>query len=438
VSVGSRIVANPTFRSLRHRDYRLWATGSVVSNTGTWMQRVAQDWLVIKVLTDGSGTAGGITTGLQFGPILLLAPLSGVIADRFPKRRVLMATQSVMALLGVALGALVLSGHAQLWHVYVFAVLLGCASAIDGPVRQTFVSELVPREDLPNAVGLNSASFNAARLVGPGLAGVLIAAIGTGPLFLINALSFIAPLTTLHMMRPAIAAVRGPKPAKGTGRMIDGVRYVRQRPDLLAIFAVVGIVGTFGLNFQLTSALMVSVHFHRSSWEFGLAGTIMAMGSLTGALFAARRERPRFRLVFGAAIAFGVFGTAGALMPSYWLYVVMLVPMGLSSLTLMTAANATVQISTDPAMRGRVMAMYMALMQGGTVLGGPVVGFVGTEFGAPWSILAGSIPSIAVALVAGTYLMRRTRVRVRYQLRGTPHVSVVPAAGRDERDVAAA
>ncbi|PRY12832.1 MFS transporter [Kineococcus rhizosphaerae] len=430
---------NQTFRSLRHRDYRLWVSGAVVSNVGTWMQRVAQDWLVIQVLTHGSGTAGGITTGLQFGPILLLAPIAGTIADRFPQRRTLMVTQSVMGFLGLVMAALVLSGHVQLWHVYVLAVLLGCASAIDGPVRQTFVGQLVPREDLPNAIGLNSASFNSARLIGPALAGVLIAWIGTGPVFLLNALSFVAPLVMLHLMRP-VDPVPREKPAKGTGGMREGLRYVRARPDLVAIFALVAVVGTFGLNFQLTSALMTSVKFGTDSAGYGLAGTVLAVGSLAGALVAARRDRPRYRLVVGAAVAFGVLASLAALMPTYALYLVVLPFMGLASLTLLTAANATVQMSTEPAVRGRVMALYMSLMQGGTVVGGPFVGWVGTAFGPQWSILVGSIPSALVGLAVGWFFLRRARVRVRYSWRGTPHLRLVPAAPAPDgdRDPAAA
>ncbi len=427
---------NQTFRSLRHRDYRLWAGGAIVSNTGTWMQRVAQDWLVIQVLTHGSGTAGGITTGLQFGPILLLAPVAGTIADRFDQRRTLMVTQAVMGFLGLVLGVLVVSGTAQLWHVYVLAVLLGSASAIDGPVRQTFVGQLVPREDLPNAIGLNSASFNSARLIGPALAGVLIAWVGTGPVFLINAASFVAPLVMLHLMRPAQRAPRV-KPAKGSGGMREGLAYVRARPDLLAIFVLVGVIGTFGLNFQLTSALMTSVKFGTDSAGFGLAGTVLAVGSLAGALVAARRERPRYRLVVGAAVAFGVLASVAALMPTYALYLVVLPFMGLASLTLMTAANATVQMSTEPAMRGRVMAMYMSLMQGGTVVGGPFVGWMGTRFGPEWSILVGSIPSAVVGVLVGVYFLRRARVRVTYSWKQSPHVRLVPVRD-DERDAAAA
>jgi MFS family permease len=219
--------------------------------------------------------------------------------------------------------------------------------------------------------------------------------------------------------------------------MKEGLAYVRARPDLLAIFALVGVIGTFGLNFQLTSALMTSVKFHTDSAGFGLAGTVLAVGSLAGALVAARRERPRYRLVIGAAFLFGVLASVAALMPTYALYLLVLPFMGLASLTLMTAANATVQMSTEPRVRGRVMAMYMSLMQGGTVIGGPVVGWMGTRYGPSWSILVGSIPSMLIAVVVGIYLLRRARVRVSYSLKNTPHLRVVPIdAGA--RDAAAA
>ncbi|GAB7190056.1 MFS transporter [Kineococcus sp. NUM-3379] len=431
------------FRSLGHRPYRLWASGAIVSNVGTWMQRVAQDWLVLTELTDESGTAVGITTGLQFGPILLLAPLAGNIADRFSRRKVLLCTQTAMALLGLGLGALVLSGAAQLWHVYGFALLLGIVTAVDGPARQTFVADLVPREDLPNAVGLNSASFNAARLIGPGLAGLLIALWGTGPVFLLNALTFAAPVAVLLRIRPAgEAAARaraaGEPPAPGSGGTREALRYLRTRPDLLAVLTIIGVVGTLGLNYQLTTALMARIEFGEGPEKYGLLGSIMAIGSLAGALLAARRDRPRLRLVVGAAVAFGLSATAAALMPTYTLFAIALVPVGLTALTLMTAANATIQLGTDPALRGRVMGIYMALFQGGTVVGGPLVGWVGEAVGPRWSILVGSLSALAVAVVASAIALRRGGVRVRYRLRSSPHLVVVPVAGRDERDSAAA
>ena len=394
---------SPTFGSLRIPNYRLWASGAIVSNTGTWMQRVAQDWLVLTVLTHDSGVAVGITTGLQFAPVLLLAPLAGAVADRLDRRRVLMATQFASGLLALVLGLLVVGGVAQLWEVYTLAGLLGVVAAIDGPARQAFVSQMVPMEDLPNAVGLNSASFHAGRLIGPGVAGLLIHWLGTGPVFLINAASFGAVLVSLGRMRPGELRP-APRTARGKGAVREGVRYVRNRPDLVLTLLVVGLVGMFGLNFQLTTALMARLVFHKGAGEYGLLGSVMAIGSLAGALIAARREHPTLNLVLWATGAFGVFAIIAALMPTYLLFALALIPVGLSSLTLMTAANASVQLSTAPQMRGRVMALYLAVFMGGTPVGSPIIGWIGEQFGARWTILIGGIVSLGVALVAAVWV----------------------------------
>ncbi len=395
---------SPTFRALRHTNYRLWAIGALVSNVGTWMQRIAQDWLVLTVLTHNSGIAVGVTTGLQFAPMLLLAPVAGAVADRFERRKVLIGTQIASGLLALVLGLLVISGAAQLWEVYLMATLLGSVAAIDAPARQAFVSELVPIEDLPNAVGLNSASFNGGRLIGPGIAGLLISAFGaTGPVFLLNAASFAAVVFSLtHMRRSELRSA--PRTGKGKGSIRAGLSYVKHRPDLILILAIVGMVGTFGLNFQLTTALMARLVFHRGAGEYGVLGSIMAIGSLGGALLAARREHPRLRLVIGAALSFGVFSIVAALMPNYVSFAVALIPVGLSSLTLMTAANATVQLTTTPAMRGRVMALYMAIFMGGTPIGSPIIGWVGEALGARWTILLGGFVSILTSVAAVLWL----------------------------------
>jgi MFS family permease len=396
---------SPTFRALRNDNYRLWASGALVSNTGTWMQRVAQDWLVLTVLTANSGVAVGITTGLQFGPVLLLAPLAGTVADRWNRRRILMATQGASGLLALVLGLLVVLGVAQLWQVYLLAGLLGVVAAFDSPVRQSFVSELVPPEDLPNAVGLNSASFHGGRLIGPGIAGLLIHWFGTGPVFLINAASFAAVLVSLGRMRvrELRPVPRGPR----RGGVRDGLRYVRGRPDLMLIMAVVGMVGTFGMNFQLTIALMARLVFHQGSGQYGLLGSTMAVGSLAGSLLAARREHPRVQLVIGATLAFGVLATVAALMPSYLLFAIALVPTGVATQTLMTAANSTVQLSTPPELRGRVMALYMAIFMGGTPVGAPLIGWVGQTFGARWTILVGGFAALLTAAAAWLWLRVR-------------------------------
>lgn len=429
----------PMFRALDSHTYRWWIAGAMTSNIGTWMQRVAQDWLVLTVLTDHSSVAVGITTGLQFLPLLLLTPFAGVVADRVDKRKMIMVTQAAMGLAGLALGLLVVTGVAQLWHAYLLAFLLGVGAAFDAPVRQAFVSEMVPREHLSNAVSLNSASFNAARLIGPGLAGLMIAWVGTGPVFLINAASFGAVLLSLALMpraelHPARRTERGP------GQLREGLRYVQDRPDLKLILTIVFLVGTFGMNFQLTTAVMATAVFDKGPSEYGLLGSIMAIGSLAGALLAARRERPRLRLVIGATGAFGVFATLAALMPTYLTFALALIPVGISSLTLMTSANATVQMSVDPQFRGRVMALYMAIFMGGTPIGAPLIGWVGSAFGPRWTILIGGLVSLVTAVVAAAWVMRTNHLQVRYRITRTPHLVVYPTPRaplddvRDERD----
>ena len=413
-----------TFRSLRFPNYRLWAAGAMISNTGTWMQRVAQDWLVLTVLTANSAVAVGITTGLQFGPILVLAPLAGVISDRFDKRIVLMITQSAAGIISLLLGLLVLGGHAQLWHVYVLAALSGVVAAIDSPARQTFVTEMVPIEDLPNAVGLNSASFNAARLIGPGVAGLLIAGIGIGWVFVINAASFLAVVFSLTRMRIAdLELVARPKRAKGAMRA--GMRYVRKRPDIILILVVIGLIGMFGINFQMTTAIIARLVFDKGAAEYGLLGSIMAIGSLAGALISARRDKPSIRLIVGSALVFGLFSSAAALMPNYWTFALALIPVGLSALLLLTTANSTVQMTVAPAMRGRVMALYMAIFMGTTPIGAPIVGWIAEAWGPRWSILFGGLVSIAVAAVAIVYLMWSRHLRIGYSARAPLRIGLV-------------
>jgi len=423
---------SPTFASLKVFNYRLWAGGAIVSNTGTWMQRVAQDWLVLTELTDHSAVAVGITTGLQFGPMLLLGPFAGVLADRLPKRFLLMVTQGLMGFWSLILGLLVVTGTAQLWHVFVLAGLLGATAAVDAPARQTFVAEMVPEDKLSNAVGLNSASFHAGRLLGPAVAGLLIALVGTGPVFMINAVTFMATLLSLTQMRvrELLATKKAPREK---GQVREGLRYVRGRPDIMLVMAIVGMVGTFGLNFQMTTALMATSVYDKGAGEYGLLGSIMAIGSLAGALLAARRARPRLRLLVGATAAFGVLATASALMPTYELFALSLIPVGLSSLTLMTAANTRVQLSTEPEMRGRVMALYMAIFMGGTPIGAPLIGVIGETFGARYTILLGGVVSMLVAVVAAVYVVRSRDLHVRYRLLERPHLLVEdPAVTREE------
>jgi MFS family permease len=409
---------SPTFTSLHVRNYRLYATGGFVSNIGTWMQRVAQDWLVLQ-LSGHSGVALGITTGLQFLPMLVLAPFAGTVADRFSKRKVLMLTQASMAVVGAVLGLLDITGVVQVWHVFLLALLLGVAAAVDAPARQSFVIEMVGRNDLQNAVALNSASFNLGRVIGPAVAGFLIVFVGTGPVFLINAASFGAVILALKKMRPAeLSPV--PRASRGRGQVLEGIRYVRRRPDLLMVMIVVFFVGTFGLNFQMTSALMATQVFHKGAGEYGILGSIVAVGSVGGALLSARRGRPRLRLIIGSAVVFGVVEVIAGLMPNYLAFSALLIPLGLSQMLMLNAANATVQLGVDPVMRGRVMALYMAVLMGGTPFGAPLVGALAEAFGARWSLIGGGVISGAAALIAAAVLARRTGVEVRGELFGLP------------------
>ena len=385
------------------------------------MQRVAQDWLVLQ-LHHGSAasasTALGITTGLQFLPILLLSPYAGLVADRFSKRRLLQVTQAWLGLSGLLLGVLAVTGVVEPWMVYAVAFTFGIGAAFDAPARQAFVSEMVDRDDLSNAVGLNSASFNLARVVGPALSGFLIAALGsgvraTGLVILVNAVSYLAVIGALQLMRTDELApvVRAPR---GKGMIRDGIRYVRSRPDLKLILVAVFFAGTFGMNFQMTSALMATQVFEKGPGEYGLLGSTLAIGSLTGALLGARRVgRPRLRLVILAGLAFGIVEIALGLMPSYVAFAALTPLLGLSLLTMLNAANTTVQLSVGPSIRGRVMALYMMLVMGGTPLGAPIVGWVGATFGARWTLIGGGAMSVIGVCVAVLVFGGVTRAQLR-------------------------
>ncbi|HEU4668951.1 MAG TPA: MFS transporter [Arthrobacter sp.] len=393
------------FRALEDRNYRIWAGGALVSNIGTWMQRVAQDWLVLTVLTNYSGAAVGITTGLQFLPMLLLGPYGGVLADRYRKRVILLWTQVAMGVTGLALGLLVVTGTAQLWHAYVAALCLGIASAIDAPSRQAFVSELVGQDNISNAVALNSASFNTARLTGPAIAGVLIAWVGTGPVFLLNAASFAAVIVSLFRIRTAELVPAAPA-TRSRHQVAEGVRYVRNRPDLVLIMVLVGILGAFGMNFPIINALMATTEFSAGPGEFGLLGSIMAVGTLAGALLAARRARPRLRFLLGGALGLGAFTLLGSVSPSFLLYAAVLVPIGLASITFLNSCNTSIQLSVEPQFRGRVLALYLAVLQGGTAVGAPLMGWIGSEFGARWSVAFGGV-IVLLAAVSGVIVVSR-------------------------------
>jgi len=387
----------------------------VVSNTGSWMQRVAQDWLVLQ-LTHDSGTALGITTGLQFLPLLLFSLWGGVIADRYPKRRILMVTQTVMGALALVLGILSLTGAVRIWQVYALAFGLGLATVVDNPTRQAFAVEMVGTEGMANAIALNSAVFNLARIAGPAVAGVVIAVLGVPAAFLINAASYGAVLIGLKLMRtaelhPARRAERGP------GQQRAALSYVRARPTLWMPMILVFFVSTFGMNFQVTTALMSRTVFHTGAGAFGLASAVLAIGALAGALIAARRGRPSLRLLLATAFAFGVLEILTALTPDYPAFLVALAPTGLAMIIFTTAANSSTQLRTASDMRGRVMGLYMLVFLGGTPLGAPLVGWMAETYGTRMSLIAGGVISAAAAVVVAVLLARYRGVRLRGYLR---------------------
>jgi len=420
-----------TFRSLTIFNYRLWFAGALISNVGTWMQRTAQDWIVLTKLTHHDAAAVGITMALQFGPILLLMPVSGLIADRVNRRKLLMVTQICMATLGLGLGLIVLTDVATLWEVYAFAFALGVAAAIDAPVRQTFISEIVTEKSIPNAVALNSASFNGARLIGPAVAGVMIAGIGSGWVFIINACTFAATLAALRFMRVGELQVQH-RPPRARGQIRAGWKYVGRRPDIVVVLVMVFLVGTFGFNFPIFTSTM-AVGFHQGADGFGILSSIMAIGSVLGALLSARRERPRLRIITLAAIGFGLATLAAALAPSYWTFAGVLVVVGLSSLTMMTSANAYVQTTTKPAMRGRVMALYMAIFAGGTPIGAPLVGFIANVAGPRWALGVASASGFAAAAVVIGWMIVARHLRLHRDPSTRLHVSATYDTKRPAR-----
>ena len=399
------------FRSLTSFNYRVWAAGAFVSNVGTWMQRVAQDWLVLTQLTHNNATAVGVVMALQFGPHLVLLPLTGFAADHLDRRKLVFVTQAAMGGLALGLGVLTVAGVVRLWHVYLFALLLGCASAFDSPARQTFVTDLVGETYLSNAVALNSTSFNAARMIGPAIAGVLIAAWGTGSVFLLNAASFVAVLCSLGFLRTG--ELHASTRATGNrGGLIEGFRYVFRRSDLKAILLMLFLIGTFGLNFPIFISTMSVTAFRLGAGQYGLLTSSMAVGTVVGALLAARRGRPDTALLLTSAAVFGFGCALAAIMPTYASFGLALVLVGVAVQTLTTSTNSLVQLSTDQAMRGRVMAIHLAILVGTTPLGAPIVGWVADRFGPRWALGVGSASGLAGALVGIHYLAKFRRLRV--------------------------
>lgn len=400
-----RIPLVGVFRSLRGFNYRVWVAGAFISNIGTWVQRTAQDWLVFTQLTHHDASAVGVVMALQFGPQLLLLPWTGSAADHFNQRRLLMATQAAMGALALALAILTVTGLVQLWHVYIFAFLFGSASAFDAPVRQIFVAELVGDEALHNAVALNSTSFNAARMIGPAVSGLVIAAIGTGWAFLINGSSFVAVMISLSLLRTSELYPQA-RAHRAKGSFAEGLRYVRGRPDLKAMLVMLFLIGTFGLNFPIFISTMAVGVFHADARGYGLLSSIMAIGTIGGALLAAGQGKARFGgLLLGAAL-FGLGCLLAAFAPNYWLFAVTLVIIGVAALTVTNSTNSLMQLSVEPAMRGRVMALRIGVALGGTPIGAPIVGWVADSCGPRWALGVGAASGVAAAIV-GAYALAR-------------------------------
>ena len=395
------------FRSFSEYNYRVWFLGAFVSNIGTWMQATALSWVVLTELTQNDAGAMGITMGLQFAPPLLLVSVTGWVADRFDRRRLLMITQLLLLLLGTAIGVLLLVGVMTLPLMYTFALGLGVVGAFDTPARQAFVSDLVSRTYAANAVALNSASFNGARMIGPAIAGLVIVAVGTGWVFLLNGVTFVAMIVALALLRPESLAPRVRAP--GAARLADGFRYVARRPDLLVMFVMVFLLGAFGMNFPIFASTM-ALEFGQEADGYGLLSSILAIGSLAGALMAARRDRARMRLVIVGTGLFAIAASVSATMPNYWLYAVTLMATGFAVVTTLTTANGYVQTTTDPALRGRVLALYMAILMGGTPVGAPIVGWVAAQYGARAAILVGAAAAAVAFLIGGIWMLASGRL----------------------------
>lgn len=418
-----------TFQSLTVRNYRLFASGQLIKLIGVWMMFVAQDWLVLK-LSNNSATAVGITVAAQFTPVLLLTLVAGALADRYDKRKLLLVANGVFASLAILFALLVLTEVVQLWHVFVLAGAMGTANAIENPTRQAFVSELVGNTLLPNALALNSAVFNTARIAGPALAGGAIALIGLGPTFMIATMAAISPLISLARMRPAELqrdpAVNGGRRRKA--RVSDGLRYVWSRPDLILPMALVMIVGAVGFNFNVTLPVLSRVVYETDAAAFGILAAALAVGSLAGALGGSwRRSRPSPYVVLGSALGFGVFSTLVGFVTPYWLVLLLLLPTGFFAIFFAQAANQRVQLGCDASVRGRVMALYVLVFLGSTPPGALAVGWWAEQFGPQSAIWVGGLVSLLIGLGGLMWQLRRRGEQIRIEFRPVPKLYVVRA-----------
>jgi MFS family permease len=396
------------FRSFANINYRIWFAGALVSNVGGWMQATAQDWVVLTELTDNDATAMGVTMALQFGPPLVLVSLTGWVADRFDRRHILFATQSALLALAIAVGVLLLNDVMTLPMMFGFALGFGVVNAFDAPARQAFVSDMVSTGDTSNAVALNSASFNLARMIGPAVGGLLIVAIGSGWVFIVNAATFLAMILALSLLRTGLLAPR--LKSRSRGGLAAGFRYVWGRSDLRVVFVTVFLIGAFGMNFPIFASTM-ALEFGAGADGYGVLSSVLAIGSLIGALLAARRDRARVRVVILAAGGFGIAAFVSSAMPTYASYAVTLTFTGFMIVTLLTTANGYVQITTEPALRGRVLALYMAVIMGSTPVGAPIAGWVADAFGPRAAIMLGGTAGFVACAIGVIWVATSGRLR---------------------------
>ena len=403
--MGFNVKVDGNWRSFRHRNYRILFPANTISNIGSWAQRVAQDWLVLELTQ--SGIYLGIVTAIQFAPFLFFSLHGGAFADRFDKRKLLIGTNALGAFSALTLGTLVMINQVELWHVFALAAVLGISTAIDAPVRQTFAADIVGHDDLPNAVSLNSANFNAGRLVGPALSGLLIAAFGTGPSFLVNGISYLFAIAALMAMNEKEFFYQ--ERAKSKTNVREGLHYALARPDIYVVMLIVFFLGTFGLNFQIFNALMATKEFGKGPAAYGLLGTFVAIGSFSGAIASARLERfrkTRFVILAGGAFALAILVLS--ILPNYTAYAIFLPICGVTALITMITANSIVQVNSDPAIRGRVMGIYLLIFMGGTPVGSPVIGLMAEAIGIRSTIAACG----AICLIATTVIWFKFKDRV--------------------------
>lgn len=399
------------FRSLAIRNYRVWFLAAILSNVGGWMQATAQSWVVLTELTDNDAFAVGVTMSLQFGPQLLMVPIVGVIVDRMSRRNLLFITQSIFLTLSVTLGILLLANVATLWHLWAFAALFGITNSFDSPSRQTFVSDMVDETLMSNAVALNSTTFNAARLLGPALAGLLIAGIGTGWVFIFTGFGYLSTIIGLMIIQKKKLRIQ--ERQEGKVRFSEGLVYIRTRPDLIVIFIAIFIIGALTMNFQIFSSTM-AVEFGRGAGEYGTISSILAVGSFTAALAAARRERARFRVMIISSGFLAITMAISAAMPTFWAYALSNIFIGFSTVSTLVTANGYVQTTTPSWVRGRVMTIYVAVLLGATPFGAPFTGMIANVLSPRWAVLTGALGAAIACALGLFWLMSTQKMRFRW------------------------